>query len=131
VLFIPQYYNLKNANSVLNETNRYQKSIYSLFGSVSLGYKDLLFLDGTLRNDWSSTLPLDRNSFAYPSVSSSFIVSELLKDANWLDLLKVRLSWAQVGNDTDPYQLLQVYESVQWFNGNPGAKLPTVLANSR
>ncbi|WP_341837782.1 SusC/RagA family TonB-linked outer membrane protein [Chitinophaga pollutisoli] len=130
-LIVPLYYNLKNANSVLNETNRYQKSIYSLFGSVSLGYKNLLFLDGTLRNDWSSTLPLDRNSFAYPSVSSSFIVSELLKSASWLDLLKVRLSWAQVGNDTDPYQLQQVYESVQSFNGNPGAKLPTVLANSR
>ncbi len=132
-LIIPLYYNLKNANSVLNESNRYQKSIYSLFGSVSLGYKNLLFLDGTLRNDWSSTLPLDKNSFAYPSVSSSFIVSELngLKSASWLDLLKVRLSWAQVGNDTDPYQLQQVYEAVQSFNGNPGYKLPAVLANSR
>ncbi len=132
-LIIPLYYNLKNANSVLNESNRYHKSIYSLFGSVSLGYKNILFLDGTIRNDWSSTLPLDRNSFAYPSVSSSFIVSELngLKNASWLDLLKVRLSWAQVGNDTDPYQLQQVYEAVQSFNGNPGYKLPAILANSR
>ncbi|WP_109697658.1 SusC/RagA family TonB-linked outer membrane protein [Chitinophaga deserti] len=132
-LIIPLYYNLKNANSVLIESNRYHKSIYSLFGSVSLGYKNLLFLDGTIRNDWSSTLPLDKNSFAYPSVSSSFIVSELegIKNASWLDLLKVRLSWAQVGNDTDPYQLQQVYEAVQSFNGNPGYKLPSVLANSR
>ena len=130
-LIIPLYYNLKNATSVLNESNFYHKSIYSLFGSVSLGYKNLLFLDGTIRNDWSSTLPRDKNSFAYPSVSSSFIISELegLKDISWLNFLKVRLGWAQVGNDTDPYQLQQAYEAQQPFNGNPGYKLPAVLAN--
>ncbi|MGX5817621.1 SusC/RagA family TonB-linked outer membrane protein [Chitinophaga lutea] len=130
-LIIPNYYNLKNASSVLNESNRFHKSIYSLFGSVSLGYKDFLYLDGTIRNDWSSTLPLDKNSFAYPSVSSSVILSELgaLKGTDWLNLLKVRLSWAQVGNDTDPYQLQQAYEATQAFNGNPGYKLPSVLAN--
>lgn len=130
-LIIPNYYNLKNASSVLNESNFYHKSIYSLFGSVSLGYKNFWFIDGTLRNDWSSTLPLNRNSFAYPSVSSSLILSELapFKESSWLNLLKLRLSWAQVGNDTDPYQLQQAYEATQAFNGNPGYKLPSVLAN--
>lgn len=130
-LIIPNYYNLKNANSVLNESNWYHKSIYSLFGSVSLGYKNFWFVDGTIRNDWSSTLPLDKNAFAYPSVSTSVILSELgaLKESNWLNFLKVRLGWAQVGNDTDPYQLQQVYEATQSFNGNPGYKLPNVLAN--
>ncbi|WP_220392796.1 SusC/RagA family TonB-linked outer membrane protein [Chitinophaga lutea] len=130
-LIIPGYYNLKNAGSVLNESNFYHKSIYSLFGSVSLGYKNFWFVDGTIRNDWSSTLPLDKNSFAYPSVSSSLILSELapFKESSWLNLLKLRLSWAQVGNDTDPYQLQQAYEASQAFNGNPGYKLPSVLAN--
>ncbi len=130
-LIIPGYYNLKNASSVLNESNFYHKSIYSLFGSVSLGYKNFWFVDGTIRNDWSSTLPLDKNSFTYPSVSSSLILSELapFKESSWLNLLKLRLSWAQVGNDTDPYQLQQAYEASQAFNGNPGYKLPSVLAN--
>ncbi len=130
-LIIPGYYNLKNANSVLNESNWYHKSIYSLFSSVSLGYKNFLYLDGTLRNDWSSTLPLDKNSFAYPSVSTSIILSELapFRQADWLNFLKLRLGWAQVGNDTDPYQLQQAYEATQAFNGNPGYKLPSVLAN--
>lgn len=130
-LIIPDYYNLKNASSVLNESNFFHKSIYSLFGSVSLGYKSFLFLDGTLRNDWSSTLPLDKNSFAYPSVSTSFVISELgeLRNSSWVDLLKLRLSWAQVGNDTDPYQLLKAYEATQAFNGNAGYKLPNIFPN--
>ena len=130
-LIIPEYYNLKNASSVLVNSNAYQKQINSIFGSFSLGWKSLLFVDGTIRNDWSSTLPIGKNSFAYPSLTTSLILSELngVKDIAWLDFAKVRLGWAQVGNDTDPYQLQRAYEASQSFDGLPSYKLPTQLNN--
>jgi TonB-linked SusC/RagA family outer membrane protein len=130
-LILPQYYNLKNASSVLTNSNFYQKQINSLFGSFSLGYKSLLFVDGTVRNDWSSTLPVDRNSFIYPSVTTSLILSELkgINEIGWLDFAKIRLGWAQVGNDTDPYQLQRAYEATQAFDGMAGYKLPERLNN--
>ncbi|CAG5073112.1 TonB-dependent receptor P3 [Dyadobacter sp. CECT 9623] len=130
-LIIPEYYNLKNASSVLVNSNSYQKQINSLFGSFSLGWKSLLFVDGTVRNDWSSTLPIGRNSFTYPSLTTSLILSELngIKDVSWLDFAKVRLGWAQVGNDTDPYQLQRAYEATQSFDGLASYRLPTQLNN--
>jgi TonB-linked SusC/RagA family outer membrane protein len=130
-LIIPEYYNLKNASSVLINSNAYQKQINSIFGSFSLGWKSLLFVDGTIRNDWSSTLPIGKNSFTYPSLTTSLILSELdgVKDITWLDFAKVRLGWAQVGNDTDPYQLQRAYEATQSFDGMAGYKLPERLNN--
>lgn len=131
-LIIPNYYNLKNAASVKIENNRYHKRVASVYASASLGYKDYLYLDGTLRNDWSSTLPTDNYSYLYPSVTGSFVFSELepLKDLSWLSFAKVRLGWAQVGNDTDPYQLAKVYEAQQAFSGVPSYTRPDELANA-
>jgi TonB-linked SusC/RagA family outer membrane protein len=130
-LIIPQYYNLKNAPTVLTNNNFYHKQVYSLYGSFSAGWKGTLYIDGTLRNDWSSTLPVNNNSFIYPSVTGSFVFSELagLKNQEWLDFAKVRLGWAQVGNDTDPYQLYPVYEAQQSFNNNAPYRLPSTLNN--
>src|SRR5690606_28973655 len=101
-LIVPQFYNLKNAPSVINNNGFFHKQVYSVYGSFSAGWKNLLYLDGTLRNDWSSTLPTNHNSFIYPSVTGSLVVSELgaLKNQSWLDFAKIRLGWAQVGNDT-------------------------------
>ncbi|HBK94478.1 MAG TPA: SusC/RagA family TonB-linked outer membrane protein, partial [Porphyromonadaceae bacterium] len=84
-----------------------------------------------LRNDWSSTLPKGNNSYLYPSLTSSVILSELsgLKNSNWLSFAKLRLGWAQVGNDTDPYQLYKVYESLPAINGNIAYTLPSQLNN--
>ncbi|WP_316817523.1 SusC/RagA family TonB-linked outer membrane protein [Pedobacter nyackensis] len=130
-LIIPQYYNLKNAPTVLNNNNFYHKQVYSLYGSFSAGWKGMLYLDGTLRNDWSSTLPVNNNSFIYPSVTGSFVFSEIagIKKQEWLDFAKIRLGWAQVGNDTDPYQLYPVYEAQQSFNNNAPYRLPSTLNN--
>lgn len=130
-LIVPQYYNLKNAPSVLNNNASYHKRVYSVFGSVSAGWNDLLYIDGTLRNDWSSTLPTSNNSFLYPSLTGSFVFSELdaLQQLPFLTFGKVRLGWAQVGNDTDPYQLQQVFEAQPAFNGNPNYALPSTLNN--
>lgn len=132
-LAIPQYYSLNNASSIIvnPSTGLYKKAISSIYGSVSYGWKSLLYLDGTLRNDWSSTLPKDNNSFLYPSITSSLILTELpaLRNQNWLSFAKVRLGWAQVGNDTDPYQLYKVYEAMNSFDGNIAYTLPEKLNN--
>lgn len=132
-LTIPQYYSLNNAASIIvnPSTGLYKKAISSIYGSVSYGWKSLLYLDGTLRNDISSTLPKDNNSFLYPSITSSLILTELpaLRDKNWLSFAKVRLGWAQVGNDTDPYQLYKVYEAMNSFDGNIAYTLSEKLGN--
>lgn len=132
-LIVPLYYNLKNAPSVLNNNAFYHKRVYSVFGSFSAGWNDLLYLDGTLRNDWSSTLPTSDNSFLYPSITGSFVFSELplLQHLSFLTFGKLRAGWAQVGNDTDPYQLQEVFEALPAFNGNPNYSLTETLNNAR
>ncbi|WP_165021022.1 SusC/RagA family TonB-linked outer membrane protein [Dysgonomonas sp. ZJ279] len=132
-LIVPQFYSLKNATSVVINptTGLYKKAISSIYGSFSYGWKSMIYVDGTLRNDWSSTLPTDNNSFLYPSLTSSIVLSELaaLKNQSWLSFAKVRLGWAQVGNDTDPYQLYKTYKAMTAVNGNAAYVLPDQLNN--
>lgn len=88
----------------------YEKAISSVYGTASIGYDGILFLDVSGRNDWSSTLPLDNNSYFYPSISGSWVFSDMDWDTpDWLTFGKVRASWAKVGSDTDPYMLYQNY----------------------
>ena len=96
-------------NETSIEENSYRKQINSVFGTVNFGWRSLIYLDATLRGDQSSTLPLNNNIYVYPSVSGSFVFSELINKKNILPYGKFRLSWAQVGSDTDPYQLGLVY----------------------
>ncbi len=82
-----------------------EKNVQSLYAQAQLSYSRAIFLDITGRNDWSSTLPEDEWSYFYPSVSLSFLLNDLLGfQSKLLNYSKVRFSWAQVGNDTDPYQ---------------------------
>lgn len=131
-LTIPNYYNLKNAASVLIDNNKFHKRVGSIYGSASVGYKDFLYLDATIRNDRSSTLPIQNNSYVYPSATGSFVFSQLdaIKELSWLSFGKVRLGWAKVGNDTDPYQLYKVYKAQQAFEGLPSYALPKTLNNA-
>lgn len=107
-LTIPGVYNMGNASGlpVITEFNS-SKVINSLYGSGELAYKQMVFLNVTGRNDWSSTLPLNNNSYFYPSVSLSTVFTELLNlpVGKGLSYGKLRASWAQVGNDTDPFRL--------------------------
>lgn len=105
-----------------------KKRINSVFASSSLGYKDLLFLDLGARNDWSSTLPMKHNSYFYPSGSVSWIASGLI-DANWLNFLKLRAALAQVGNDTDPYNVMLAYLLYQPFGTDSRVAVPNTLPN--
>lgn len=100
---------LMSFNETSVEQNYYRKQINSIYGAVNVGWRHLIYLDATLRGDRSSTLPLNNNTYIYPSFSGSFVFSELIKNHNFLPYGKLRVSWAQVGSDTDPYQLGLVY----------------------
>src|SRR5574344_1962455 len=100
---------LMSFNETSIEENTYRKQINSIYGSANVGWKHLLYLDATLRGDQSSTLPVSNNVYVYPSFSGSFVFSELAKLGKIMPYGKLRMSWAQVGSDTDPYQLGLVY----------------------
>lgn len=106
-LVIPGVYNVGNipldninVGSAIGE-----KAIYSLYALASFGFKDMLYLDVTGRNDWSSTLPEDNRSYFYPSASLSWLANYTFDLPETVNMLKLRAGWAQVGNDTDPYRL--------------------------
>ncbi|MFT4072910.1 MAG: SusC/RagA family TonB-linked outer membrane protein [Dysgonamonadaceae bacterium] len=100
---------LMSFNETSIEMNSYRKQINSVYGAANLGWKHMLYFDTTLRGDQSSTLPVNNNVYMYPSFSGSFVFSQLTPWKNALPFGKLRMSWAQVGSDTDPYRLGLVY----------------------
>ncbi|SFU72489.1 SusC/RagA family TonB-linked outer membrane protein [Pontibacter akesuensis] len=106
-----------------------EKQINSVFASASLGYQDILYLDLSARNDWSSTLPVDNNSYFYPAASVSYLFADLI-GASWLNLAKVRAAIAQVGNDTDPYNTILTYQLNQPFGADSRVSVPNTLPNA-
>ncbi len=95
-------------NDIINE-NKFQsesltqKRLIGVYGEFRASYKNIAYLTVTGRNDWSSALPKENRSYFYPSVSGSFVFTELLPKNDVLSFGKVRASWAQVGKDTDAY----------------------------
>ena len=120
-LAVRDVYNLSNSRDPLVSTNAYnQKEIVSLFSSAQVGYRNYAFLNLTARNDWSSTLPINNNSYFYPSINASLVLTQALDiKSNLLDFLKIRGGWSQVGKDTDPYQLVNNYPSNPLFGSYP------------
>lgn len=114
----PGVYSLANGvSNPLVTTTIKKKRVNSLYFMANLAYREKLFLDITGRNDWSSTLPRKNRSFFYPSVSLSAVVNNIWKLPTWITLLKVRGSWAQVGNDTNPYKT-SAYYTTSDFSGS-------------
>jgi TonB-linked SusC/RagA family outer membrane protein len=118
-LVVTDLFDLNNA-AVTPELSDWREAqrVNSLYGAAQVGFRNVLFVDVTGRNDWSSTLPADNNSYFYPSVSAGLIVSDLVRIPG-LEYGKVRAGWAQVGNDADPYMLLDPYLADAPFNGVP------------
>ncbi len=106
--------------------NRYEKEINSLYGFLNLSYKNFLFFDVTGRNDWSSTLPAKSNSYFYPSVSGSFVISEIMNMPLWFDYAKLRVAFAEAATDEEPYQVTPTYSSGSWA-GKATSAMKTTL----
>jgi TonB-linked SusC/RagA family outer membrane protein len=130
-LAVPEIYSLNNNRIPLTSTAfRFEKQVNSAYATAQLGFRRFLYLDLAGRNDWSSTLPEDNWSYFYYSANVSAVLSELLGTSGALSFLKVRASVAQVGNDTDPFQLNNVYNSAGAVKGSPSFTETGRLANS-
>jgi TonB-linked SusC/RagA family outer membrane protein len=119
-LVIPGLYTLQNiaTANIQYSSSHSNKVVYSAYGMANLGYKDMIYLDLTARNDWSSTLPVDNRSYFYPSASLSVLLNEMFQiPNNRIDLLKVRAGVAQAGNDTNPYALFNTLGLAESWGG--------------
>jgi len=129
-LAVPELYSLQNSAGPLPLPKELASTVrvYGIYASASLGFKNYLYLDGTIRRDQSSTLPEDNNSYYYPSVTGSFIFSQIIPDAKWLSFGKIRLGYAQVGNSPGFDQLIDNYLVLSPFNSLTTA-VPTTQKN--
>jgi TonB-linked SusC/RagA family outer membrane protein len=109
----PGVYQLSNSlDPAVADPQRSEKAINSVYAATQWSYNNAIFLDLTGRNDWSSTLPYGHNSFFYPSVSTSFSLGDIFALPKQISFAKLRLSYAQVGNDTRPYQTTKYYDKI-------------------
>lgn len=127
--------NFFNIDASINRPNvssyKEQKQVNSLFGTATFGFRDLAYIDASLRNDWSSALPEDNNSYLYYGLSGSLVFTEFdaFSDQDILSFGKVRASIAQVGNDLDPYRVMQTFNSGSPYGSQPTQTIPNVLSN--
>ena len=131
-LAIPGFYNIASSVDKPNvSATNYEKVVRSVYGRGSVGYKDFLYLEASVRNDWSSALPTGNNSYLYPMVGMSFVFSELLGTNTFISNGKVRYSFAQVGSDLDPHQINPVYSAPasSFYGSLPAMFVPSTLRN--
>lgn len=135
-LLVPNLFSLNNGvNKPTVSSELIRRKMNSLYGSVQLNWDGYVFLDVTARNDWSSTMSKANRSYFYPSVSLSAVISEMVPKLggsmpDWWSFAKIRASFAEVGNDLDPYQLYNYYSIGKDGNGNTTAKPEGVLYDS-
>ena len=119
----PNYFDIAASVSRPSYSRGYEKKIVnSFYGKASVGYKDFIFVDATLRNDWSSALPTANNSYLYPSVSTSFIFTEFLK-TSWLTYGKLRASYASVGSDLGAHSLDLAINNGSFYGSNASVSI--------
>ena len=134
-LKVPNLFSVTNSvgNPSVQQDFR-EKKINSVYGSLELNYGGYLYLSGTFRNDWSSALSSFNNSYFYPSVSLSYVLSDMISSnggslPSWLSYAKVRASYAAAGSDLDPYSLYNTYSIGTDPNGNTTAQRNGTLYN--
>ncbi|MBW8684057.1 SusC/RagA family TonB-linked outer membrane protein [Chitinophaga rhizophila] len=126
----PFVYNPATAATKNSSIIQYNKEVHSVYGSLELAWNSTLYLNVTDRNDWSSTLPKQNNSYNYPSVSASYVFSETIK-TNWLSFGKLRAGFAQVGGDADEYKTALYYSTLgNTINGVPLGEIESKIPNS-
>lgn len=130
-LSAPNLFNISASNDRPITTSYIeQRIVRSVFGSASLGFKDILYFGASFRNDWSSSLPVENNSYFYPSVNATFIFSELWdNDLSLFSYGKLRVSYAQVGSDLAPYQTAFAYGAGTPYDISPTFNLPGTNPN--
>lgn len=132
-LSTPNFFNISASINRPDVSNyKSEKQVNSLFGTVTFGFKDLVYLDASLRNDWSSTLPENNNSNLYYGLSGSLVFTEfdIFNDQDILSYGKLRASIAQVGGDLDPYNVYQTYNSGTPYGSQPTQSVPNELINA-
>lgn len=135
-LLVPNLFSLNNGiNKPTVTSELIRRKMNSLYGSLQLNWDGYLFLDITARNDWSSTMSKANRSYFYPSVSLSGVISNMVPKLGgqmpeWFTFAKVRASYAEVGNDLDPYQLYNNFTVGKDENGNTTAAPGNVLYDS-
>lgn len=130
-LALPEIYSLANSRTPLKGNSEiFDKRINSVYAFGTMAYKNQVYLDATYRNDWSSTLPDGNNSFGYYSAGLSYVASNMFEMPEAISFLKLRLSAASVGNDTDPYQNTQNFQFNQNYGPNFRVTNETVLKNA-
>ena len=135
-LLVPNLFSLNNGiNKPTVTSELIRRKMNSLYGSLQLNWDGYLFLDVTARNDWSSTMSKANRSYFYPSVSLSGVISDMVPKLGgqmpeWFTFAKVRASYAEVGNDLDPYQLYNNFTVGKDENGNTTAAPGNVLFDS-
>lgn len=110
-------FNNTSAYSIAEESTQ-KRRLIGVLGQIELGYKDWLFLNGSARNDWSSTLPIGNNSFFYGGVNASALLNQaipVLKDIKAIDLLKIRAAVGQTGNDANVYMTNSYYVPYKYY----------------
>jgi TonB-linked SusC/RagA family outer membrane protein len=126
-------YNVANAGlPPVNSQSTFNQQVNSVYGSAAVTWNGWWTVEGTARNDWSSTLPKGNNSYFYPSVNTSVVLTDAIPALrnDWLSYLKVRGGIAQVGNDARPYQLFTTYQgNASKFNSQPLFSLGDTLLN--
>lgn len=126
-LIVPGVFTIQNIlpENLDYSSTKFQRAIYSVYGLANIGFKDMIYLDLTARNDWSSTLPAANRSYFYPSASLSMLVNEMLfPTSTQVSLLKLRGGVAQVGNDANPYMLLSTLTNAGTWAGVPRLSVP-------
>lgn len=129
-LAFPYLYNPGAATTRSANTSTPRKDVRSVYGSAEFAYKNLLFINVTDRNDWSSAIPLTNNSYNYPSVTASYVFSEHLKTP-WLNFGKLRLAYSQIGHDGAPFQTALYYATNGAINGQPIGNLGGNIPNNQ
>ncbi len=126
-LAVPDLYSLQNSAGPLPLAKELASKVGvdGIYASASFGYKNFLYLDGTIRRDHSSTLPPKNSVYYYPSVAASFVFSNILPEAKWLSFGKLRLNYAYVGNSAGFDQLIDNYIVNSPFN-NLSTSVPTI-----
>ena len=129
-LSVPDLYNISASVDRPSTSNFiYERRVNSMFASASFGYKEIIFLDASVRRDWDSVLPSSSPAFTYPAVSASFIFSELLNSQDIISFGKLRAGYAEVGGELNPYQLDPAYGLGTPYDGNPTMGVPNSLVD--